>query len=525
MVAGEDVQEGSDLSEYLAALLVLLNKAKMEVSAGEWQAFLTALGIETEDAAGDATPAAVFQVLHLPVVDLDTEERADEDRRTLSGLRHVGADVAPTSALPAVATHEVIAVSYGSLRDGVGRDRVVAWLQEQIEDNWAGFDGLAIHSRDERTGRYDGRDWTVPSGLPVVRLIEGTSEEYTEIAVRAIQAINAALPPEWQLRMGDAVPLPATNPGSHTWVDIAAGDLVIQLASEWDWLDGVPRGLASAGSYSVLTAREYDADLDTYRSFIRGGLIVMDPEKIARYRPDELDRVQNQTGYLVHEIMHALGFPAHPEMVSILSHDRELTSLGGLPAHFLYPLDREGLLAAYTRLEPGDSAEDLGPWSDSSIHVRGETALPDGELAFGAAVRNGFVQPWAQGPAPDHDLADNPALTGSASWAGRLLGLTPDAEVVAGAAEMTIGLVTLDGTLDFTELESWTANRPPGAIGAGVMWGDGDLGYEISVRGNIFVQTGGDEGIVTGTFFGSSHEGMGGTLARGDLMAGFGGIR
>ena len=54
---------------------------------------------------------------------------------------------------------------------------------------------------------------------------------------------------------------------------------------------------------------------------------------------------------------------------------------------------------------------------------------------------------------------------------------------------------------------------------------DGDLGYRIEVRGNTFVQTGGDTGTVTGAFFGPAHEGMGGVIVRDDLSAGFGTIR
>ena len=116
-------------------------------------------------------------------------------------------------------------------------------------------------------------------------------------------------------------------------------------------------------------------------------------------------------------------------------------------------------------------------------------------------------------------------LLESVSWSGRLLGLTPQAEVVAGAADLTVELATLAGRMDFTRLESWAAHAAPGAIGTGTIWGDGDLSYGIDVRGNSFVQTGGDAGILTGVFFGASHEGMGGVLERDDLSAGFGGNR
>ena len=47
----------------------------------------------------------------------------------------------------------------------------------------------------------------------------------------------------------------------------------------------------------------------------------------------------------------------------------------------------------------------------------------------------------------------------------------------------------------------------------------------MSVRGNLFGRTGGDEGRITGAFSGASHEGMGGTLSRDDLAAGFAGTR
>ena len=86
-------------------------------------------------------------------------------------------------------------------------------------------------------------------------------------------------------------------------------------------------------------------------------------------------------------------------------------------------------------------------------------------------------------------------------------------------------LDSLDGDLTFSALEHWPAGTAPGALGTGSMWQDGDLGYRIEVRGNTFVQTGGDTGTVTGAFFGPAHEGMGGVIVRDDLSAGFGGIR
>ena len=220
---------------------------------------------------------------------------------------------------------------------------------------------------------------------------------------------------------------------------------------------------------------------------------------------------------LVHELMHALGRDhADPaRFPSTLLHEYA----DGAEGYVLHQLDREALLAVYGVLEPGatpaDIARDLGPWDDESTHVRGDL----GSLAFGALLRNGLVRPWALGPRPGRDLADNPQLMGSASWSGRLLGLTPAGATVAGAADLDVDLAALDGDLDFTSLESWSG--APGERGTGTMWGDGDLSYDIAVDGNVFARTGGDEGAITG----ASHQGMGGTLVRDDLGAGFAGTR
>ena len=60
--------------------------------------------------------------------------------------------------------------------------------------------------------------------------------------------------------------------------------------------------------------------------------------------------------------------------------------------------------------------ESLGPWSDTSYQMRGDKALPSGEMAFGVAFRNGLPQPWAFGPTPATDLAGNAAPPGAATW-------------------------------------------------------------------------------------------------------------
>ncbi len=201
-----------------------------------------------------------------------------------------------------------------------------------------------------------------------------------------------------------------------------------------------------------------------------------------------------------------------------------------VPGHILFPIDRAALLAAYGRFDPGTqpdelTAENLGAWTDTSFHLRGDADFPGGQASFGVASSNGLIQPWAAGPTPWTNLVDNNDLSGSAAWNGALLGVTPSSETVAGDARLTVRLRSLNGQIYFTGLEKWGVNEAPGAAGSGTTWGDGDLGYTIEVRGNTFIQTGGDDGKVTGAFFGVSHEAMGGVLERADLAAGFGGKR
>ena len=196
----------------------------------------------------------------------------------------------------------------------------------------------------------------------------------------------------------------------------------------------------------------------------------------------------------------------------------------------LFPLDRAALLAAYGRLDPGTqpeelTAENLGAWTDTSFHLRGDVNFPGGGASFGVASSNGLAQPWASGPTPLTNLADNETLSGSATWRGALLGITSSSETVAGDVRLRVGLSSLNGQIDFTGLEKWGVKEAPGAFGSGTTWGDGDLGYTIQVRGNTFIQTGGDDGNVAGAFFGAAHEAMGGVLERADLSASFGGKR
>ena len=165
-------------------------KARSEMEDDEWRAFLKEVGL-SEDMASlmmglveDEATIDLSLTDQMPIVDLDAT--VNRYKRTLTGIRHIGADVAPlpagtscdgsgedpvpsarwcddplpNHALSSVGDHGGVAVSHGRIKDGVGRDQVVAWLKEAaIVGQERGVRGLPIHpepltltSSDEQTG-------------------------------------------------------------------------------------------------------------------------------------------------------------------------------------------------------------------------------------------------------------------------------------------------------------------------------------------------------------------------------------
>lgn len=430
---------------------------------------------------------------------------------SLEGMLHVGADVAaPADAMTQAGHHGEARVFHGSVQDGIGAAEMIAYLQADAE--------ALLNAEEEDSTTVvlltDGLLLRFAIAPPTVRLAEGTAPELVDETVRVVQAINAALPKDWQLGFSH-------DPAPAGTVNASDGEILVTFARHEDWPGDIPPpkpediGIAEP-RYGASPTGDPEAP---FRIEILAGRVLVD-----HTLTEGLERL----GVIAHEIIHVLGrnhvdAVRFPKTIMVDGGSEELT------AHILHPLDREALLAVYGHLEPGTApggiAEQLGDWSGTSLHVRGAMEIQDGEIAFGAALRNGLSQPWAFGPSPHTALEDNTALSGSASWSGRLLGLTPNAETVAGASLLSVELATLSGTVDFTGLEYWSANATPGAPGTGTSWNDGDLSYGFEVRGNAFVQTGGDAGTVTGAFFGPAHEGMGGVVERDDLSAGFGGRR
>ena len=471
-------------------------------------------------------------VIQAPIVDLED-------------ALHIGANVAPPAdQLTSGVDYNGVSVSSGQVQDGVGAYRVLDYLEPHVSGGLSqAGEGFTFSSGTPGLPTFPAR--------PTIRVAEGTSEEFTKYLVRAVQNINAALPHEKRILFSTepAPPLTAIDnvPDGQIFVDFTSSaedwnlrpgaqyrpgaEAIAQIdpiqefnfaAQRWEY-KSMRAAHVWADSKGILnTAWVWYPDIREWKKKLLENAVV-ESDTVQKFYPEE-----SIFSTIVHELIHTLGFSAHVEQTSFP--ESIMRNLTLLYIKHLPKIDSEALFAAYSRFEPGTqleelSAENLGSWDDTSFHLLGELDFEGGEVSFGVAARNGLAQPWASGPIPEMNLADNSALSGTVTWNGALLGITPSAETIAGGARLAVELATLKGQLDFTNMEKWGVSEAPGAVGSGTMWDDGDLGYTIKVSENTFVQTGGDEGEVTGAFFGPAHEAMGGVLERADLAAGFGGKR
>ncbi len=342
---------------------------------------------------------------------------------------------------------------------------------------------------------------------PVVRLAEGISGRERAISLYAISLINRALPYEQHLRIGPDTPANPALDWERGLPNIPDGQIFIV------WGSSDPGARAHSR-----TITKYDAEQERWEKKGRqAGAVEISSNDFLGEKPDWLG-----VSVVIHEMLHVLGFDGHvgEEFAGSIMHNAGgVRSDGSLP-----DIDIAALQALYLRLkestEPEElSIQSLGVWDDESTDITSSL----GPVSFGVRHANGVSVPFTSGPEPPTSLAES-GLRGTITWEGDLIGVTPEIHTITGDAAIGVNLATMNGTANFTNLRSFANLVVPTPEG-GTMWGDGTLDYNIRVGRNYLHSTGGDDGVVSGSFYGNGHRYVSGTVERTDLTAAFGGKR
>ena len=413
--------------------------------------------------------------------------------------------------------------------------------------------------------------------LPVIRLVEGYSQLELNTTIRAIDAINAWLPYDKHITLGDDV--------VEEQVGYDHFDNVITLF--WKDIDVLNKGRVGpkiAGSASRLesnslhegeNARVLNGHVNMANIVLHEGTpgFHYEGDSLAIYNRGHID---SRFSTVLHELMHVLfshdsiedrtaGYDSHNYEYWHLIHipvalfprsTMAYASSSAVSANELASIDGETLQAIYTKFPTQInhdelSTESLGPWDDYVIRYEGsfnqeiktpvtrkllitEEMLEEGILdtdehrpltaGFGVDWRNGIAKPWIVGGATYRSFTDS-GLAGTATWKGDLVGFTPLQEAVHGDSSIEVDVARFAGSADFTGLEHWGEGEAPGNVGTGEQWMDGDLHYSVEIDNNYIRSNGGDTGYVSGRFVGDEHEGAVGIMEHPYLTAAFGAVR
>ena len=412
-----------------------------------------------------------------------------------SGEFRIGADVGPREPLRHVLT-ETNGIRYfmGSSRDGVGVERL-----RNYQDDLATEDGTDPYG-------IFGTDGFLPFIVKphLVLDLDLDAPQNADILAAvwdSVRILNDALPPEFQI--GVFTPLPGYVLGS--------GDIFVHLESPASAAWGCD------GDAAVACTR---SELNLVFDYTRSSEI---------WLPNDFDTSDftYMRSVILHELLHALGIWGHVDSIefpdSIMGTAGEtIPNLG----YIISKIDREVLQIMYMS-QKSDLYNDWGEWSDLSHHLMGSTA--DDVMSFGVALFNGLPQPWVTGAVPATDLSDNRRLSGTATWSGKLLAYSGPSPLF-GDASLQVGFATLgipDAEHDLRFRDIYYLNRY-GSDSDDRWFHTRDIDYQVTISGNWFDNVrdeGYEEGLVTGAFFGQSHEHMAGTVKRTDLVGAFGGSR
>lgn len=417
--------------------------------------------------------------------DLDLEVTIGGEWEPRENLRHFG-------------TINGIRFYLGQSRDGVGVERLKNYekdLQTKDGTTFASMFGDGFFPFRERPVLYVDPDFVQDENEDVLHLLGG-----------AIDILNDALPPEFQIRLG----------GIHPTGVPGRNEILVDIRS--------PASIRATCSVTAVACARNTKWIRTTTA----ATVLVPNDLLDRYEHAALHYLDPvPMSILVHELLHALGIQGHVDSVEFP--DSLMGTAGEFipnPGFIISKLDREVLQIMYMS-QLTRTYNDWGEWSDVAHHLMGATE--DGSMRFGVALFNGLPHPWARGHLPSKVLADNPRLYGTATWNGSLLGFSGPSPI-AGDAELRVRMSALsdpDSQHDLRFSDIAFVNR---------LYSDSpdkwfhvrDIDYKVVVAGNMFRNVrdpGYERGLVSGAFMGAEHEHMGGTVKRTDMVAAFGGSR
>lgn len=347
-------------------------------------------------------------------------------------------------------------------------ETIAAYLREHVED-----------------GQF--RELLRFSSPPQVHFDEHIPDPWRALTQRAIDAVNAWLPYDQHVTIGDDVSRNMYRKWPRTG-DIYVGEQVSTTEH--------PR------SNAFVEAKQGRGELEATRIQIRPHFETLSEA--------------HQFSILMHEVLHAMGLLGHVTRTHYPG-----TMMGeGLPLfNRVLEIDGLALLTTYTRLPPAKgpkalSANALGPWAgDKALLAHTlETTCRCGD--FGTNWINGYAVPWANGQVTTGTFAES-GLTGSVEWTGQFVGFAPDSQAVVGDSRIAVELATMTGQADFTDMQYHDGGQ----------WEDGMLGYTLTLDGNHFHSAGGSQGYTTGRFVGTYHEGAVGMVEHPHVTGAFGALR
>ena len=374
--------------------------------------------------------------------------------------------------------------------------------------------------------KFDHRNqsFTRFSSPPTVRLTsKGTSKERA-LMHHAIGLVNRELPQHLHLRIGSDVPHIGNvkHYGGDAISTIPNGEIHVHFSDKRSV--GYPVN-ADAGGFAKTRTKYYGSQEPGVKHSLEASFVwVNDSVRMTE---------QQRLAILLHEMMHALGFMVH---TNTKDHPSSLLGPDGPKGGFhkqwgsqIPEIDGAALRAVYrlpivTTPDQFDVSS-LGDWDTNSIELY--SSVPTGnrqQLRFGVNHVNDVTVPWTSGVIPETEFTVNQKLSGFTIWRGELLGFTPSLRPVRGNAEIRINHIDSTVTATFTNLQVWDIGQTPGEIGTGESWHSGSMEYMLTSSGNFLRSKDGQE-ILIGQFYGSTHDGVAGSVELDDLTASFGARR